>query len=386
MDGPWYPVPDRRKPNLPYRSGFECLIRPHIPPRPFGTTYKKGSYPRKRAGQSELEDETASSWCLSHPPLDTGDAPGARESVMRITESIACEDGRGAQLVRCILDGNDSKTFVAKIYDPLYYSFVSQDTGGPVDVTYVADHDYSREAAAYRQLKHEGVDGKLVPKYYGSWTFTMGLHKEPDVRRPVRMILLEWLPGHSMHHVLKSPDFARMSPQHRLDILGAAMETYCLVDFHKVLHGDFAPRNVLLVGSDVDVRMPRVMLIDFNFATVYADPNSRRQGFSTDLPFSPRHLLWSSCPDGFEAWCPPPHRDKKKVFKGWLKKRWDGAEGFASAPPEGLSMFRQYDEPVEEATPVEDREYYQRDGPPIEYKPHTGMSVHSSLLFTGYHI
>lgn len=289
---------------------------------------------------------------------------------MEIIEQIACEDGRGAQLVRCILDGNRDQTFVAKIFDPLYYNFVSKETGFPADVTYSADHDYSREAGAYQQLQKAGVDGELVPKYFGSWTFDMDLYGEPEVRRPVRMILLEWVPGHSMRQVLKSPDFARMSPQHRLDILGAAMEAYCLVDFHGVEHGDFAPRNVLLVGSDVDIQMPKVMLIDFNYATIYTDPNSRRKSFGTELPLSPRHLLWECCPEEFEAWCPVPHRLREEVFKGWLKRRWDGAPGFALEPPEGLSMFCDYDEPVEEADPVEDREYFQRstahrgNGPP----------------------
>lgn len=235
---------------------------------------------------------------------------------------------------------------------------MSKGSGSPVDVTYSADHDYSREASAYEQLKHSGADGTLVPKYYGSWTFTMDLHKEPEVQRPVRMILLEWVPGRSMLSVLESPDFARMSAQHRLDILGAALEVYCLIDFHKVQHGDFAPRNVLLVGSDIDVQMPRVMLVDFNFATMYTEPNARKRGFNPELPLSPRHLLWSSCPEEFQSWCPPPHREETIIFKGWLKKCWDGAESYALEPPKGLEMFRACDEPVEEAAPLEDREYY----------------------------
>ena len=78
---------------------------------------------------------------------------------MEIIEQIACEDGRGAQLVRCILDGNRGQTFVAKIYDPLYYNVRFPGTGFPADVTYSADHDYSREAAAYKELQKAGVDG-----------------------------------------------------------------------------------------------------------------------------------------------------------------------------------------------------------------------------------
>lgn len=358
MSDDWFPVPDRRKPNLPYQAGLECLIQPHVPPGPFGRKYQKSSYPREIAPREELWDETASSWCLSHPPLDTDAVPHAETRTLKVTDQIACKDGRGAQLVGCILDGNYDQKFVAKIYDPLYYSFVSKEWGLPVDVTYSADQDYSCEAAAYQQFERSGVDGTLVPKHYGSWTFTMSLHKEPDVQRSVRMILLEWVPGRSMHSIFKSPDFARISPQHRLDILAAVLEVYCMVNFHKIHHGDFAPRNVLLVGSDVDIQIPEVKLIDFNLSAVYTEPNARHRGFDDRLPRSPRLVFWSGCPVEFRAWCPPPHRDKKEVFRGWLKKRWDGVEGFATELPEGLTVFDDYDEPVEQADPVEDREYF----------------------------
>jgi hypothetical protein len=52
--------------------------------------------------------------------------------------------------------------------------------------------------------------------------------------------------------------FVRMSPQHRLDILGVAMEAWCLLEFCGVEHGDFAPRNILLMGPNVDTKIPKV--------------------------------------------------------------------------------------------------------------------------------
>ncbi len=57
----------------------------------------------------------------------------------------------------------------------------------------------------------------------------MGFKNEHDVRRVVRMVLMEWLPSRTMLSVVMSPKFLHMPPQLRLDILGKAMEAFCHV-------------------------------------------------------------------------------------------------------------------------------------------------------------
>jgi hypothetical protein len=114
-------------------------IQPHTPPRPFGTAYEESAYPREHAEREELWNETASAWCLSRPVVETPLHPEADKTrTIRITEQLACKDGRGVQVVRCVLDNDYSQDYVAKIYNPLYYSFVSRESGLPEDVTFRA--------------------------------------------------------------------------------------------------------------------------------------------------------------------------------------------------------------------------------------------------------
>ena len=192
----WKPLPDPCRPDFPYHRGLNLSIRPHRPPPPFGITgYCKGPE-RQESPPAALRLSTHSDWCLQHPPADTSTDSNSSGHQLHVIDEIACEDGRGPQLIRCHLDENDDQIYAAKIFDPLCYSYYPPDGdfGDPTDVTWLADQDYSRECAAYEDLSKAGVDGILVPKYYGSWTFNMAL-LHPQHVRPVRMILVEWIPG-----------------------------------------------------------------------------------------------------------------------------------------------------------------------------------------------
>lgn len=57
---------------------------------------------------------------------------------------------------------------VAKIYDPLYYSFSSDIGNYPCDVVLRADEDYAQEVAAYECLMRAGQTGSFAPAYFGS--------------------------------------------------------------------------------------------------------------------------------------------------------------------------------------------------------------------------
>ncbi|KAI7773848.1 hypothetical protein LA080_009725 [Diaporthe eres] len=57
---------------------------------------------------------------------------------------------------------------VAKIYDPLYYSFSSDIGNYPCDVVLRADEDYAQEVAAYECLTRAGQTGSFAPAYFGS--------------------------------------------------------------------------------------------------------------------------------------------------------------------------------------------------------------------------
>ncbi|KAK5995184.1 hypothetical protein PT974_03581 [Cladobotryum mycophilum] len=342
----WEEPPDFEKPELPYRNNSVLSIRRHIPPEPFGTLYTQETW-RKEVDKHDLYDMTQSELCLQHPPAETAPHSDQTVSSLRVVEEIACRDGRGAQVLRCQLNDNNGQDYVAKIYDPLYYKY-GPDV--PNDVTWKAESEYSQEAAAYEELVKNEVAGVYTPKYYGSWTFEMPLEGEANKVRSVRMILLGWIEGVTMKSLIETKRIRKISPNQRLEILAKAMEIECKVSFHGVWHRDLAPRNLLLVGSDVGNEIPDIYLFDFSIAAVFSHPNCAERNYDTPRPISPRYQYWGQCPEEFHDWVPEPHRSRPLVFKGWVKTRWPQMEEFSDAP-EGLQRFIDFHGPVEFASP-----------------------------------
>ena len=133
------------------------------------------------------------------------------------------------------------------------------------------------------------------------------------------------------------------------------MEVECKILFHGVKHNDFAPRNIILAGSDIKTQMPQVFLIDFNHSTAMGRPNYkfRHRYRKATLPVNPLYRYWGPCPNEFLAWVPEPHRSRQQAFKGWLKTQWGGTKEFASRE-EGGARLLDYDEPVEVVPPLPD--------------------------------
>ncbi|KAH7271775.1 hypothetical protein B0J15DRAFT_522693 [Fusarium solani] len=333
----WVPPPDPRRPDFPYHNGLTLTIRPHVPPPPFGLTGYTRGLERQEAPQEEVAKFPQSEWCLRNPVVET--APHLdviEEQMLKIVGCIACKDGRGAQVVRCQVGHDLSNVYVAKIYDPLYYSFSDPDFGTPVDVTYRADQDYSREAAAFEDLKADGADGRFSPKYYGAWTFDMPLTGTPPVLRP----------------------------------------------FHGVIHRDFSPRNAMIAdpvtSEGVDSHTPRVILIDFNNSTCANRPNFIYKEFwkTRPIPVSPRYNWWGGCPNEFSQWVPEPHRSQDAVFNGWLVTRWpDPSSGYLLLPFTSPRRIRragliEYALPVPDTEPVFAQVYRrQYELPPMPCSP-----------------
>ncbi|KAK5995185.1 hypothetical protein PT974_03582 [Cladobotryum mycophilum] len=284
----------------------------HVPPAPFGGHYKRTPDTRKHADRDVIAKFPQSEWCLQNPVAETAPAPHPTACTLRVTDEIVCKDGHGAQILLYHLDQDYEKVYVAKIYDPLYYPFV--------------DKEFNQEAAAYEELRKAGVDGLLVPKYYGSWMINIAL-ENPNVLRPVRMILMEWIQGVSMQSLITA-NVSWFSSAQRLSIFARAMEVEAKVRFHGVYHKDFAPRNVLLVGPSPETQTPRVFLIDFNQSLVFSQPHAQFCNYKSTKPISPRCLYWGQCPDEFWHWLPEPHRSKDPVFNEWLKSTWSQLKDF----------------------------------------------------------
>ncbi|KAL2885062.1 Protein kinase-like domain protein [Ceratocystis lukuohia] len=294
----WTLPSDPTKPEIPYHCGTSLSIRAHTPPLPFGTGYRRGIAPRPLAEWTDLDGKTQTEWCSQHPVIDTPPHPDKTIHHLHVLEEVACHDS------------SDDTTYIAKIYNPLYYAYVESCD----DPTWRADRDYSSEAAAYEELKKAGVDGSLAPKYYGSWTFNMVHPETPKATRSVRMILMKWIPDSvTMQYILEGGFRGRMSLQHRLNILAKALEVNSKIEFY---------------------------------------------GYKSKLPISPQYLFWGSCPQEFDHWTPYPHCVCGPVFFGWLKSCWENSTEF-DGPPESLESWNKfYDETPEYAPPIEDEDWH----------------------------
>lgn len=168
----WMPPPDPDKPNCPYLPGFKVDISTHVAPLPFGGEYPTASYPSRT--EEWLNSVSQTKHVVTYPPLETPAPTDTKTARLIVTRSIAIGNARGPQVLLCSVtphreDGN-APTFeaVAKIYDPLYYSFVSDIGSYPCDVVLRADHHYTQEVAAYECLTRAGQTGSFAPAYFGS--------------------------------------------------------------------------------------------------------------------------------------------------------------------------------------------------------------------------
>ncbi|TFB01016.1 hypothetical protein CCMA1212_007214 [Trichoderma ghanense] len=303
-------------------------IQEHAPADPYGHGYLPSTGCPSKADGKTLRRYTKLTWCLRNRltrPSKTNNTP-KHSHQLHITSQIACGDGRGAQLVRCHLDDDQTTAYVAKIYDPLCYAFADAEEV-PVDVTWLAEHDYRREAAAYTELKRCRQDGRFTPKYLGSWIFDMMAHGGgEETTRPVHMILLEALEGRTMFSLLESKEHLKLSLRVRLDAFARVLEAAAALRYYNVAQDDLAPRNVMLTGLDlVSQSVDRVVLFDFNEAVVLTHHKCWIVHEKMDRPASPRDRFWSEFPYEFRSWVYPLFQ-RKNTFKCWLLSRWGDDE------------------------------------------------------------
>ncbi|KAH6621880.1 hypothetical protein C7974DRAFT_397288 [Boeremia exigua] len=250
----------------PYYSGRTLSIKRHTPALPWGRSYCKSEVddPEVSDGVSKVE------WCLTHPPTPgSTDLNDTRDIILN--DPIRVGNECGAQ----ILSINDG--LVAKIYDPLCYSFHTQ--GWTNNVTAEADHDYCIEAAVYSALNGSSLEGSM-PEYYGSWTADVLIDVEGRQQsREIRMILIEYIVGISMRNI-KPHELSRKA---RENIMYKVIEADTDLFIAGVEHDDFEPRNILIIlplrfdapettsSYDTSFENPnlRVCIIDFGISCVY---------------------------------------------------------------------------------------------------------------------
>jgi len=338
-----------QQPLSPYRPGVQLAIQAHTPPHPFSERYGNEDTIRSPVRGLPANGIDRLDFALSNPPLETPRPEQTKLQVLTILKEII--DRRqvgvgGPHLVSCYLDSDESRHYVAKIYDGIDYPF-TDDWG--FDCMYLADQDYSCEAAAYQSMPL-CLQGSIVPSYFGSWTFSVetGLRRCPH--RCVRLILLEHVDGECMLDMILrakgvthtnlpaelvntfSIDYRLLPPEPtRLNVLVSIIEAEIALFEAGIAHRDVAPRNVLISRSP-----KRVVLIDFNRSLVYKYFEFGRKLLKSRdpdaLPISPieRYWGWPSFVDEFGGWIPQTWLADDDGVKEWLCKRWGASTEFRS--------------------------------------------------------
>lgn len=354
-----------RPPPLPYVPGACFDIKPNNPPPPYdgGYGYYKpdpkewNGYPWPR-GQGA--PDTIVEQLLAHPPRKTTPHPDQTARRLKITQQIRCGDSCKAQVVRCLVDGRE---LVAKIFDPLYVG-LDEDDFPP---TYFSERFYSCEAAAYNKISEGGLDGRFTPKFEGCWSLELSLRdaKGHVIRREVRLILQQFIPGTTMEGLMERGEAKKIEPQVRMDLVGQVMEFCSQLFFIGVINDDVHPRN-LIMDKDANNEW-HITLVDFSHSRVKDLPNSMWRtcrGEDTRLLESPMTLWWGDWPPGCSEWVPKRYnghtQESFEMSLKWMKDRWEGASQYKPVVYEWLygSLVDDYieDDAAEDDTEQDDTE------------------------------
>ncbi|ROW11054.1 hypothetical protein VMCG_01096 [Cytospora schulzeri] len=335
----WEPPEQPDKPEVPYIAGFTVQIHRHVPP----------TARRPHLSEEFLKTVTHCEAVVANPALET--SPVQPETAqLTFTSPIASGPARGAQIVACMVTLQDERggqtkepfQATAKIFDPLYYSFRTDIGCNPLDTVYEAVEHYTIEAAAYEYLYKTGQTGSFAPNYFGTWILTLPITvKGKSYMRPVHLILIEHLDGISprdadierryYRHMgdVESFDYPE---QYRLEVLARILDGYVRQMRSGLVQGDLAGRNVVLVAND-DVAsasptekvnglaLPRVVLIDYNFARVQEGEPSDE---AASLPYNPASVFWYEWLwSDFPGWTPNEWAELEPQQE-WLLRRFNG--------------------------------------------------------------
>ncbi|KAH6855862.1 hypothetical protein B0I37DRAFT_365995 [Chaetomium sp. MPI-CAGE-AT-0009] len=357
----WRPPPDPEKPLCPYQAGFSVEIKRHTPPRPFGGP-QYGSVAWRERSDVDLYSATQTEVVLAYPPLERettlSSLPAPTAVTLTILSTLAVADGRGAQLVVCSITPNpfpqESSGIVAKIFDPLYYSFEAREAAYvPENVARLADVHYTHEAAALDHLDtmcKAGRTGLAAPKYFGSWTFTLPIvHAGTQRQRSVRLVLMENIKGRSISSVCGDPPaLFRYNEQDRLDIFATVLDAIVRQLHAGVDHRDLASRNVILRSSSppstgVNQPLPQPVIIDYNVAVVFElSRHGKHPSQLNKLPDNPMKTFWDTAFADFQGWTPSAWDGSPKLCQQWLKERFGGKDASKYAPVSDKLEFSQY--------------------------------------------
>ncbi|KAK3385116.1 hypothetical protein B0H63DRAFT_501250 [Podospora didyma] len=344
----------------PCAPGLVLQIHRHISPDTygFGDTYRESPRPKVNWGDDESFSMGAEQFACKYPPIET-DPPNPDTHTFTINSNktirrrfSSSNGGGGAHVVAGFYDGDKSRACLAKIYDGV--SYPRRDPDEEVhDCMTLADIDCFIEARAYGVMDPAPeVAGKLVPKYFGSWTFLViaRLDRRGATRtRWVRMILLELVPGESVRDKIDKATIDGklqydLLPDEltRLRVLQNTIEAEIAIWWHaQIGHQDLAPRNVIVKDGNT------VVIVDFNQCFIYSDMGWPDPKEKSPFPPSPITRSWGSLTWLYgkkglvrahlwmlKTWANPPSRKYAALHRSFLER-----ETHEDIPPEILEIL-----------------------------------------------
>jgi hypothetical protein len=344
---------------VPYEIGSELRIHRHVPPKPFGGPYRHMPRELDPVWDDDGMPVPRLPFALDHPPLETQPLDDDDRSftitgvkTVRHLGSGASSQRGGPHVFTGYLDGDESAAYVAKVYDGLDYPFENEDSGW--DFMTLADRDYAIEAWAYESMQPvETVGGRVVPEYFGAWTFALDTD-EQNRQRWVRMILLQLIPGETALHIIVRAQQDGVTQHHllpdeefRLRVLKSTFEAEVAICWNAdVMHEDLEPRNVMAQedGSVViiDLNQAEVRRFRRDCSELEFSEDSRRltpSPLERHWPFAPGCGTFANIWGGGTAWAdwiPQSWHKNKELAAEWVLKTW------ASPPPDKYRPLSDY--------------------------------------------
>lgn len=347
----WEPPEDPATTPCPYVSGFRVTIEAHTPPPPFGhRDYQHNNDVRPHdIPEEERKTMTKTQLVLADPPMETSRPEGPHKTAeLVISEPVATGHDRGSQVAFVLVTPSEwacGPSFVAtaKIFDPMYYPFQMKEfPGHPQHVSYKADREYSREASALSYATQLGLAGGFVPKYYGSWTFNLGVPGS-QTTRPVRLVLYEQIRGTSLYSLYRRYregseehfDVLYLPEKYRLEVFALLLDGQVRLLHNGLQQKDLAPRNVIVspapAADDPEPVVKRVTLVDYANSIVYPLSRHRQHPHQKRaLPMNPIRYFLCGAGMEFDGWVP----DDFPRYVKWLQETFGSEDRAAMYAPE----------------------------------------------------
>ncbi|KAK3392891.1 Alpha/Beta hydrolase protein [Podospora didyma] len=264
------------------------------------------------------------------------------EPIAPKTETDKPSRGR---VVRCYLDDDESSHYAAKIFDAMDYPLAERNMGDErLDCTWHADVGYTREAWAYQHIPLKKIR-------------VASCRATTAPSRPVRLLLLELIPGESMEQIIdhakktQQEEDASETPskrhylflppeEERLKIMAHVVEAIVTLNWDAdLLHNDIYPRNVMITHNE---DRP-IVIIDFGLSNVIDFQRDK----NNPLPLSPIQYIHV---DSFfnlqfadwrpTSWFGPDVDPYLTPGTQWLIERWAGCDKFQLVDESRLKRWK----------------------------------------------